>query len=62
YTDLYTLSGGLSYKHGIGEARIGGLLGYWTSGEQSVSRGALFNATVGDDWVYALSANLKLSF
>ncbi|ALN73437.1 hypothetical protein [Aureimonas sp. AU20] len=63
YTDLYTLSGGLSLKNtDWAEIRVGGLIGYWTSGSQNVSQGALFNATVGDDWVYAASASLKLTF
>lgn len=63
YTDLYTLSGGLSLKNtDWAEIRFGGLVGYWTSGSQNVSQGALFNATVGDDWVYAANASLKLTF
>jgi long-chain fatty acid transport protein len=62
YTDLYTLSGAVSFKEGPGEIRVGGLVGYWTSGAQSVSRGALFDASVGDDVVTALSATVKLSF
>lgn len=63
YTDLYTLSGGIALKNtDWAELRFGGLIGYWTSGSQSVSRGAIFNGTVGDDWVYAANASLKLNF
>lgn len=63
YTDIYTLSGGVSLKNNKwAELRFGGFVGYWTGGSQSVSRGALFNATVGDDWVYAANASLKLNF
>lgn len=63
YTDLYTLSGGLALKNNDwAEIRVGGLIGYWTDGEQSRSNGAVFNATVGDDWVYAASASLRLNF
>ncbi|MBB3951230.1 long-chain fatty acid transporter [Aureimonas jatrophae] len=62
YTDLYTLSGGLSLKDTWAELRVGGLIGYWTDGSQSIDRGAIYNGTVGDDWVYAASASLKLTF
>ncbi len=63
YTDLYTVSGGLSLKNNDwAELRFGGLIGYWTGGSQNVSEGAIFNATVGDDWVYAANASLKLNF
>ncbi len=62
YTDLYTLSGGISLRQSFAELRVGGLIGYWTDGEQRVSDGAYFDATVGDDWVYGASASLKLTF
>ncbi|KAA0970703.1 long-chain fatty acid transporter [Aureimonas fodinaquatilis] len=62
YTDLYSLSGGLSFKQGFGEIRFGGLVGYWTSGSQSVANGAIFDATVGNDWVFAGNASIKLTF
>lgn len=62
YTDLYTVSGGVSFKQNFGEIRVGGLVGYWTDGSQSVDRGAIFNAEVGDDWVYAATASFKLNF
>ncbi|MBB3999118.1 long-chain fatty acid transporter [Aureimonas pseudogalii] len=63
YTDLYTLSGGLSLKNNDwAELRIGGLIGYWTDGAQSVSNGAIYNATVGNDFVYAANASIKLNF
>ncbi len=36
YTDIYTLSGGVSLKNNKwAELRFGGLVGYWTGGEQS---------------------------
>ncbi|BDA84338.1 long-chain fatty acid transporter [Aureimonas sp. SA4125] len=63
YTDLYTLSGGVSIKpENWAEIRFGALIGYWTSGDQTISDGAYFNATVDDTFVYAGSASLKLSF
>ncbi|MCQ0987440.1 outer membrane protein transport protein [Jiella marina] len=63
YTDLYTLAGGLSFKaNEWSDLRVGGLVGYWTDGEQSISSGSYYNATVGDDVVYAINASLKLTF
>ncbi|WP_188851406.1 long-chain fatty acid transporter [Aureimonas glaciei] len=63
YTDLYTVSAGLSVKpENWAEIRLGGLIGFWSSGSQSVDEGAYFNGEVGDDMVYAGSASLKLSF
>ncbi|WP_279481479.1 long-chain fatty acid transporter [Aureimonas sp. SK2] len=63
YTDLYTLSGGLALKNtDWAELRVGGLVGYWTDGEQRRTSGAVFDGSVGDDWVYAVNASLKLSF
>lgn len=62
YTDLYTVSGGISLRQSFAELRLGGLVGYWTDGEQRVSDGAYFDATVGDDWVYGASASLKFTF
>lgn len=63
YTDLYTLSGGLALKNNDwAELRVGGLIGYWTDGEQRRTSGAVFDADVGNDWVYAANVSLKLSF
>lgn len=62
YTDLYTVSGGISLRQNFAELRLGGLVGYWTDGEQRISDGAYFDATVGDDWVYGASASLKFTF
>ncbi len=63
YTDLYTVSGGVSFKaNKWSEIRVGGLVGYWTDGAQSISDGAYFNGTVGDDVVLAGNASIKLNF
>jgi long-chain fatty acid transport protein len=63
YTDLYTLSGGVSFKaNQWSELRFGGLVGYWTDGEQSIGDGAYFNGSVGDDVVLGGTASLKLTF
>ena len=63
YTDLYTLSGGVSFKaNKMAEIRFGGLVGYWTSGSQSTSEDSYYDATVGDDLVYGLNATLRLTF
>jgi long-chain fatty acid transport protein len=63
YTDLYTVSAGVSLKpESWAEIRFGGLVGFWADGSQSISDGAYFNGEVGDDMVYAASGSLKLSF
>ncbi len=63
YTDLYTLAAGVSFKgEKFGELRLGGLVGYWTDGEQKISDGAYFNGTVGEDVVYGANASLKITF
>ncbi|MBP0615261.1 outer membrane protein transport protein [Jiella mangrovi] len=63
YTDLYTLSGGVAFKaNQMAEIRLGGLLGYWTGGSQSVSEGSYYDATVGDDFVYGINATMRLTF
>nr|WP_255616823.1 long-chain fatty acid transporter [Aurantimonas sp. VKM B-3413] len=63
YTDLYSLSGGVSFRpDSWGEIRFGGLVGYWTSGSQSIAEGAFFDADVGNDIVLGVNASLKLSF
>ncbi|RFC62830.1 long-chain fatty acid transporter [Fulvimarina endophytica] len=63
YTDLYTLSAGMSLKGSEwAELRFGGLIGYWTDGSQSIGEGAYFNGTVGDDVVYAGNASLKFTW
>lgn len=63
YTDLYTLSGGVSFKaNKMAELRFGGVVGYWTEGDQSVSEDSYYKATVGDDLVYGFNATLKLTF
>ena len=63
YTDLYTLAAGVSFKgEKFGELRFGGLVGYWTDGEQKISDGAYFNGSVGSDVVYGGNASLKITF
>lgn len=63
YTDLYTVSGGVSFKpDSWGEIRVGGLVGYWTDGEQRIEDGAYFNADVDDTIVLAGNVSLKLTF
>ena len=63
YTDLYTLSSGVSFKpNAMAELRFGGVIGYWTDGEQSVANDSYYDATVGDDVVYGINATLRLTF
>ncbi|TFF19722.1 long-chain fatty acid transporter [Jiella endophytica] len=63
YTDIYTLSGGVSFKpNKMADLRFGGLVGYWTDGSQSIAEDSYYNATVGDDFVYGLNASLRLTF
>lgn len=63
YTDLYTVAAGVSFKPAPwSEIRLGGLVGFWSDGEQKVSEGAYFNGTVGDDHVYGATASVKFTF
>lgn len=63
YTDLYTVSGGIAFKPvEQAELRLGGLLGYWTDGEQRISDRAYFDGDVGNDLVYAINGSLKFTF
>nr|WP_255700059.1 long-chain fatty acid transporter [Jiella avicenniae] len=63
YTDLYTLSGGVSFKaNKMAELRFGGVVGYWTNGDQSTSQDSYYDATVGDDMVYGVNASFRLTF
>lgn len=61
-TDTWTLGAGAQIKGGPGVLRVGAGLSYLTSGSQSTSKGADFNATAGGDWAYALSASYKVAF
>jgi long-chain fatty acid transport protein len=61
-TDTWTLGAGTQIKAGPGVIRLGAAATYLTEGEQSTSDGADFNATVGGDWAYAVSASYKISF
>jgi len=62
FTDTWTLGAGAQIKHGPGVLRIGAAASYLTSGSQSTTQGADFNATADGDWAYALSANYRISF
>jgi len=63
YTDFYSLSGGLSFRgNAWSEMRVGGLIGYWAGGSQSVDDGGYFDATVGGDVVFGLNASIKMTF
>jgi long-chain fatty acid transport protein len=62
FTDTWTLGAGAQIKHGPGVLRIGAAASYLTSGSQSTTQGADFNATANGDWAYALSANYRISF
>ncbi|QEE47624.1 long-chain fatty acid transporter [Rhizobium sp. WL3] len=62
FSDTWTLGAGTQIKHGPGVLRIGAAASYLTSGSQSTTQGADFNATAGGDWAYALSANYRISF
>ncbi len=63
-TDTWTLGAGTQIKAGPGVARLGAAVSYLTSGSQEVNgtEGADFDATVGGDWAYAVSASYKISF
>lgn len=61
-TDTWTLGAGTQIKGGPGVLRLGAGLSYLTSGSQSTSKGADFNATAGGDWAYALNASYKIAF
>ncbi len=62
FTDTWTLGAGAQIKGGPGVLRVGAGLSYLTSGSQSTSKGADFNATAGGDWAYAMSASYKIAF
>ncbi|MEJ8307723.1 OmpP1/FadL family transporter [Agrobacterium larrymoorei] len=62
FTDTWTLGAGAQIKGGPGVLRVGAGLSYLTSGSQSTSKGADFNATAGGDWAYAVSASYKIAF
>ncbi|KQT60535.1 MULTISPECIES: hypothetical protein [unclassified Aureimonas] len=63
YTDLYTISAGVSYKPASwSEIRLGGLVGFWSDGEQKISEGAFFDAAVGNDRIYGATASVKFTF
>ncbi|NDV85131.1 long-chain fatty acid transporter [Aurantimonas aggregata] len=63
YTDLYTVAGGVSFKaNKWSELRFGGVVGYWTDGDQSISDGAYFDGSVGEDLVIGGNASFKFTF
>lgn len=63
YTDTWTFAGGITVNDSLGgELRLGGAVSILTSGEQSTVAGAAYDATVGNDLLYAVSAGYKLSF
>lgn len=63
-TDTWTLGAGTQIKAGPGVVRVGAAVSYLTEGSQEVNgtTGADFDATVGGDWAYAVSASYKISF
>ncbi|MDH4441434.1 MAG: outer membrane protein transport protein [Rhizobium sp.] len=61
-TDTWTLGAGTQIKAGPGLIRLGAAATYLTEGEQSTDDGADFDATVGGDWAYAVSASYKIAF
>ncbi|MGV2098934.1 OmpP1/FadL family transporter [Rhizobium sp. 21-4511-3d] len=61
-SDTWTLATGASIKAGPGEFRLGAGISYLTAGSQSLSQGALFNATANGDWAVGLSGSYKISF
>ncbi len=61
-TDTWTLGAGTQIKAGPGVIRLGAAATYLTEGSQSTDDGADFDATVGGDWAYAVSASYKISF
>lgn len=61
-TDTWTLGAGTQIKAGPGVVRLGAAVSYLTEGEQTTDDGADFDATVGGDWAYAVSASYKISF
>jgi len=62
YTDTWTLGAGVQAKVGPGDLRFGGAVSYLTSGSQSAAKGASFDATVDNDFAYAISGSYKIAF
>lgn len=61
-TDTWTLATGVQAKAGPGTLRLGGALSYLSSGEQFKANGGSFDATVGNDWSYAVGASYLVKF
>ena len=61
-TDTWTVGAGAAIDCGPGQLRVGGAVSYLTSGSQSVSKGATFDATADGDWAYALTASYTVKF
>ena len=61
-TDSWTVGAGALIKAGPGELRVGGAVTYLTSGSQAVADQALYNATAGGDWSYAVSGSYRIKF
>ncbi|MGG7517510.1 OmpP1/FadL family transporter [Allorhizobium undicola] len=61
-TDTWTLAVGAQIKLGPGDLRIGAGVSYLTSGSQSYSKGASFDATAGGDWAYAVAGSYQIKF
>lgn len=61
-TDTWTVGAGTQIKAGPGALRLGGAVSYLTSGSQSVSDGASFDATAGGDWAYAFGGSYTIKF
>lgn len=61
-TDTWTFGAGTQIKAGPGALRLGGAISYLTSGSQSTSNGASFDATADGDWAYALGGSYTVKF
>ena len=60
--DSWTLGAGAQLQTEIGTFRLGAAATYMTAAQQSVARGALFNATTGGDWAFAVTTSYGVNF
>jgi long-chain fatty acid transport protein len=61
-TDVWTLAAGTAIKAELGEFRLGAAVSYLTSGSQTTSGGADYDATANGDWAFAVSGSYRISF
>ncbi|WP_162911493.1 OmpP1/FadL family transporter [Shinella zoogloeoides] len=62
HEDSVTLGAGVLAKVGPGDLRFGAGVTHMSTGSQSTTQGAAFNATGGGGWAYGVTGSYKISF